>query len=101
MKHFAAFCGTAVAVLLVLFFCVTAVSAFAPAFSGGSGAAFGTGSGAQSSAVSGSDSGGTGASGLTAPDGSGAGPGHLFMLIIQEKSSNKSCNRIRRRLKDR
>ncbi len=73
MKHFAAFCGTAVAVLLVLFFCVTAVSAFAPAFSGGSGAAFGTGSGAQSSVVSGSGAGGSGASGLTAPDGSGAG----------------------------
>lgn len=73
MKHFAAFCGTAVAVLLVLFFCVTAVSAFAPAFSGDSGAAFGTGSGAQSSVVSGSGAGGSGASGLTAPDGSGAG----------------------------
>jgi len=44
MKQFAAFCGTAVAVLLVLFFCVTAVSAFAPAFSGDSGTAFGTSS---------------------------------------------------------
>ena len=61
MKQFAAFCGTAVAVLLVLFFCVTAVSAFAPAFSGGSGAAFGTGSGAPSSGVSGSGAGGSGA----------------------------------------
>ena len=48
MKQFAAFCGTAVAVLLVLFFCVTAVSAFAPAFSGDSGTAFGTGSEVQS-----------------------------------------------------
>ena len=44
MKQFAAFCGTAVAVLLVLFFCVTAVSAFAPAFSGDSRTASGTGS---------------------------------------------------------
>ena len=48
MKQFAAFCGTAVAVLLVLFFCVTAVSAFAPAFSGDLGTAFGTSSEVQS-----------------------------------------------------
>ncbi|MCR4938874.1 MAG: iron ABC transporter permease [Treponemataceae bacterium] len=49
MKQFTAFCGTVLAVLLVLFFCVTAVSAFAPAFSDDSGSAYGTSSSADTS----------------------------------------------------